>query len=263
MSSLNVEDVMLRQTWLLYHLPPTSQAKRKQLTEKDASRALQSLGENTTYVSWKSASKEETIKDLSIWYLKSFSRDDETLAAEVVAFLDDRLCFVRGKANWYKVAVRWIGCDDHRYQWSQTEMTVMVAQLLRNSSQEKDSQATSLVFQVPTHLADCGLDTVSLSIPPANMNQFCNSIEESRPLREDGFPIIRALQRFVRQNFNLNLQSFLFTKFTTPQASIDHDGRIQPYKDLSILLDVIAGKMADRHKGAEASRVLGVMRLQI
>lgn len=245
----SADDVMLRQTWFLYRLPPTSHAERKQLTEKRASRALQSLGGNTTYVAWKSASGVDTNDDHSIWHLKSFSREDETLAAEVVAFLNDRICFVRGKANWYKAAVQWIGCDGHRCQWNQTEMTLMVSQLLQHASREKDSQATVLVFRVPVHLADCGLDTISLSIPPANMNQFIKCIEESRPLGEDGFPVIRALQQFVRQHFNMNLQSFLLTKFTTPQASIDHDGRVQPYKDLPVVLNTIAERLADRHKG--------------
>lgn len=249
MSTSSVVDVMQRQTWFLYHLPSTSHEVRKQLTEKKASRALQSLGENTTYVSWKSSNKKEINDDYSIWHLKSFSRKDESLVAEVVAFFDDRICFVRGKANWYKAAVRWIGCDNHRCQWSQTEMTLMMSQLLRNSSREKDSQATSLVFQVPPHLADCGLDTISLSIPPANMIQFCKSIEESRPLGEDGFPVVRALQTFVRQNFNMNLQSFLLTKFNSPQASIDHDGRVQPYADLTLLVKTVAERLAERHKG--------------
>ncbi len=241
---------MLRQTWFLYHLPPTTLGMRKQLTDTKASRALQSVGENTSYVSWKSVSKETTIHDYSIWHLQSYSKEDETLVAEVVAFLEDRICFARGKANWYKSVVRWIGCEDHRCQWNQTEMTLMVAQLLRDSVREKDCQATRLVFQVPSHLAECGLDTVSLSIPPANMNHFCQSIEESRPLGEDSFPVIRALQNFVRQNFNLNLQTFLLTKFTTPQVSIEQDGRIQPYKDLSAVVKIVTERLADRHGGA-------------
>ena len=249
MSSCSVDDVMLRQTWFLYQLPPTQHEARKQLTEKNASLALRSVGENTSYVTWKSPNEDGR----SIWHLKSFSREDESLAAEVVAFFNDRICFVRGKANWFKAAVRWIGCDDHRCQWNQTEMTLMMSHLLQNSSREKGSQATSLVFQVPAHLAGCGLDTVSLSIPPVNMNQFCNSIEESRPLGENGFPVIRALQTFVRQNFNMNLQSFLLTKFTTPQAAIDHDGRIQPYTDVSLLVKTVAERLAERHKGASAN----------
>lgn len=250
MPSSSVDDVMLRQTWFLYHLPPTSHEVRMQLTEKKASRALRSLGENTAYVSWKSASeKESNSEGRSIWHLKSFSREDESLAAEVVAFFDDRVCFVRGKANWCKAAVRWIGCDSHRCQWTQTEMTLMVSRLLQNSRREKDSQATTLVFKVPAHLADCGLDTVSLSIPPVKMNQFCKSIEESRPSEGDDFPVIRALQNFVQQTFHMNLQSFSLTKFTTPLAFVDHDGRVQPCKDLSILLNTITERLAERYVG--------------
>jgi hypothetical protein len=249
MPSSSLDDILLRQTWFLYHLPPTSHARRKQLTDKKASRALQSVGENTTYVSWKSASKEAKSHDYSIWHLQSFSKEDETMVAEVVAFWEERICFARGKANWYKAAIRWIGCEDHRCQWSQTEMTLMVAQLLRDSVREKDGPATTLVFQVPAHLIDCGLEIVSLSIPPANMIQFCQSIEESRPLGEDGFPVIRALQKFVRQNFNLNLQTFRLTKFTTPQASIDQDGRIQPLNGVSALVRIVAERLATRHGG--------------
>ncbi|GAX21217.1 hypothetical protein FisN_23Lu162 [Fistulifera solaris] len=249
MSSSSLDDILLRQTWFLYHLPPTTHARRKQFSDKNASRALQSVGDNTSYVSWKFASKEAKNDDYSIWHMQSFSKEDEMMVAEVVAFWEERICFARGKANWYKAAVRWIGCEDHHCQWSQTEMALMVTQLLRDSVREKDCSATTLVFQVPTHLTDCGLDTVSLSIPPANMNQFCQSIEESRPLGEDAFPVIRALHNFVRQNFNLNLQTFRLTKFTTSQALIDQDGRIQPYNGVSALVKTVTERLATRHGG--------------
>jgi hypothetical protein len=119
----------------------------------------------------------------------------------------------------------------------------------------------ALTFSVPYSLEGRGLDSLSLTVPPASLLQLCTNIEEERVKKrqknasatrndalddsssddeasEGGLPILKAMQCYIQEAFCINIQSFSLVKASCAVASFGCDGRCKPLS-LELLPDVL------------------------
>jgi len=128
----------------------------------------------------------------------------------------------------------------------------------RKENADGIAKPLALTFSVPATIN--GLETLSLSIPPASLLQLCTNIEKEhpkkRPRREfaadedveqnqddasvTALPILKAMQCYIREAFRINIESFLLTKISCGVASLVRDGRCKP-QNTELLPSVLEG----------------------
>lgn len=101
----------------------------------------------------------------------------------------------------------------------------------------------TLKYAVPSEIANSGLESIALTIPPVALMRLCNDILEARkrrnlsdttPSKSDevdnvGFlPIVKGLQRFMRETFRINIEPLHLVNGSCAAAVLGCDGRCKP-----------------------------------
>ena len=90
---------------------------------------------------------------------------------------------VRGRKTAYEAVWSWLkkttGCwiSNASCQFTSAEITLATAQWTRQALERQSKKPLSLIFQVPPHLQKSGLETVTVTIPPASLDHFCQCIK--------------------------------------------------------------------------------------
>lgn len=162
-------------------------------------------------------------------------------AAAVTSF---DFCLVRGTKSTYEAVFRWFeqttGCRIGRTPcpFSSEELALATSLWTHETAEKKP---LNLVFAVPSHLQDSGLKTLTVTVPPASLAQFCQSMENARPTATNeassfnrNLPILQALQAFILEAFHMDIASFQIVKASCAAASLSSDGRCKPQQESSL-----------------------------
>ena len=185
------------------------------------------------------------------------------------------LVLARGLKSSYQPVLNWLvdqtGCFIKACHFSSAELAQLTATWTRqmmickrtiiggggnrsrssSSSDRSNLKPMQLTFQVPPTLCNEHLSTLSLTVPPASLTNFCECLEERRPRKrrrtesatnvdhDDGdddddnelLPVLRGLQCFIQEAFCMNIRSFPLTKACCAVATLGNDGRLKLHEE--------------------------------
>ena len=279
---------LLHRTWSVHSISPFTTPLSTRLLDKCSSQVLYPKGisteDNYIATSWIGANsstepmsrkrpREETSGCQHLLF-QVYLR--EAWSAELVLCFADsgdatirsfEICLARGLKASYQAVWNWLtqqtGChvSPQPVRFSSSELAQATALWTRQYYQQQsqgdskrpdNNKSLTLIFRVPQEQGE-GLDSVTVTVPPAALSHFCDCIERARPAQthqrdkeanvdratastdttytaaSDDLPILRALQCFCREAFSLNMESFPLAKATCPVASLGEDGRCKPH----------------------------------
>jgi Kinetochore complex Sim4 subunit Fta1 len=105
-----------------------------------------------------------------------------------------------------------------------------------------ESKPLILTFATPKDVAEAGLDTITLSVPPQALWKLYTSIRDNQPetcknnvvaSRENVqqlqlLPMVRAMQCYILEAFAIDISTFPLAKVVTASATLGSDGRYKP-----------------------------------
>lgn len=189
-------------------------------------------------------------------------------AAVTFCYWNDRsceFCLARGLRSSYEAMFGWIATisDGHvgmvpLCPQSSDLANVVAAWISTEYSQQHSDRGNSskniglangvvkpmtLTFTTPRLIAEAGLDTISLTVPPQALWKLYNSLchceratkhssdsnQDIRPVEPESFPpIVRAMHCYILETFAIDITTFPLTKIVTSSATLGSDGRYKP-----------------------------------
>lgn len=111
----------------------------------------------------------------------------------------------------------------------------IASRAMGNRSQSK--RPLEIIYSFPSFIADRGLESITLTIPPLALTKLTASIPKHH--NQKTILIKKALQCFISETFNLDLSSCAIIKASmSDYAVLGHDGRIK-FVNVSLLGEVL------------------------
>jgi hypothetical protein len=155
------------------------------------------------------------------------------------------------------------GCVFSNRPFSPTPNQVAHALVVWTTTQQSASaKPLEVTFRAPDVIAFAGLSKLSLTIPPIAIARLVQDMLKNSAENKE-LPILRALQCYILETYNLRIESFVLVRATSAAAMLGCDGRCKPLdRDLldSVLTQIQSmittqlrpGKDADIEEGVEA-----------
>jgi len=97
----------------------------------------------------------------------------------------------------------------------------------------------TLTYAVPSELANAGLETISLTVPPIALLRLCHNMLQHQKNKNNGpinadfkpVPIVQGLQCFLKETFRLNIETFSLVHGSCGAAVLGCDGRCKPLSE--------------------------------
>lgn len=157
--------------------------------------------------------------------------------------------------------------------------TTTTANTTLSSSQSKTSHSgkrrrtpkpLDLTFAMPEVVANKGLDTISLSIQPADLLKLYRDIEDRRPCHptkagqderleansDPPTPLLRALQCYMVEVFHIDIRSFPLIRASSSAAMLSCDGRCKVHDESFLPLVLYDVKVLVQKRFAKTSSAL-------
>jgi hypothetical protein len=95
-----------------------------------------------------------------------------------------------------------------------------------------------VTFSAPEAIASAGLEKISLTVPPIAIARLQQDMQKNSADGQE-LPILRALQCFMLETYNLRIESFALVRATSAAAMLGCDGRCKPL-DKNMLTTVLS-----------------------
>jgi Kinetochore complex Sim4 subunit Fta1 len=131
--------------------------------------------------------------------------------------------------------------------WISAEYHGKTSKSIGSKTDGGEAKPMTLTFATPRPIAEAGLDTISLTVPPQALWKLYNSLCQCQNVRTDAIavhdsdgddssreeplplpPIVRAMQCYFLEAFAIDIAAFPLTKVVTSSATLGADGRYKP-----------------------------------
>jgi hypothetical protein len=106
------------------------------------------------------------------------------------------------------------------------------------TQQSASAKPLEVTFRAPDAIASAGLSKLSLTIPPVAIARLLQDMQKNSAENEE-LPILRALQCYILETYNLRIESFVLVRATSVAAMLGCDGRCKPL-DRDLLESVLS-----------------------
>jgi hypothetical protein len=144
----------------------------------------------------------------------------------------------RGSKACCDVVLQWLeatcGCIVSNQPFSPTPNQVAHAlavwtTLQLDSTDDNSTRPLEVTFAAPDNIAKAGLSKLSLTVPPVAVARLLQDMQETSPNTLQGeLPILRALQYYIDETYNLKTESFALVRASSAAAMLGCDGRCKP-----------------------------------
>lgn len=129
------------------------------------------------------------------------------------------------------------GCVFSNRPFSPTPNQVAHSLAIWTTQQSASAKPLEVTFHAPDAIASAGLSKLSLTIPPVAIAQLLQDMQKHSAENEE-LPILRALQCYILETYNLRIESFALVRATSAAAMLGCDGRCKPL-DRNLLESVL------------------------
>lgn len=131
------------------------------------------------------------------------------------------------------------GCIFSNRPFSPTPNQVAHALAVWTTTQQSAStKPLEVTFSAPQAIASAGLEKLSLTVPPVAIARLQQDMQKHSAHGQE-LPILRALQCFLLETYNLRMESFALVRATSAAAMLGCDGRCKPL-DKNMLTSVLS-----------------------
>jgi hypothetical protein len=146
------------------------------------------------------------------------------------------------------------GCIFSNRPFSPTPNQVARALAVWTAQQSASTKPLEVTFSAPQAIASAGLEKLSLTVPPVAIARLQQDMQKNSAHGQE-LPILRALQCFILDSYNLRMESFALVRATSAAAMLGCDGRCKPLdKDMltSVLSQIQSMIQSQIRKGGQA-----------
>lgn len=131
-----------------------------------------------------------------------------------------------------------LGCIFSNRPFSPTPNQVARALAAWTAQQSASTKPLEVTFRAPQAIASAGLEKLSLTVPPVAIARLQQDMQKHSAHGQE-LPILRALQCFLLETYNLRTESFALVRATSAAAMLGCDGRCKPL-DKGMLTSVLS-----------------------